>query len=154
MRRRRRNKKLDIAIFLLLLITTIVYFSYNYTSSESRGIEYYSEALSIYKNSDYESAYYIFNKVPSGSSMKPSALFRQARCATNMGKKELAIKKYNRIVRSSSKSSIVPISQYNMATLQYEINENKKAKSNFKKIIKKYPTSNYAIAAEYYLGLI
>ncbi len=138
---------------MALAIFTIGYFAYNHTSSESRGIQNYSVALEDYKASDYEKAYQEFGKVPSGSSLKPSALFRQARCATNMGKNELAIKKYNRIVRSNSKSSIVPISRYNMANLMFE-NQDVKAKGHFKKIIKKYPTSDYAIASEYYLGLI
>ena len=85
--------------------------------------------------------------------MKEAALFRQARCATNMGKKELGIKKYNRIIHSNAKSSIVPISQYNMANLMLEIKD-KRAKKTFKRIIKKYPTSDYAIASQYYLGLL
>ncbi len=150
---RRRRKKYDLYIVMALAIFTIGYFAYNHTSSESRGIQNYSVALEDYKASDYEKAYQEFGKVPSGSSLKPSALFRQARCATNMGKNELAIKKYNRIVRSNSKSSIVPISRYNMANLMFE-NQDVKAKGHFKKIIKKYPTSDYAIASEYYLGLI
>ena len=49
---------------------------------------------------------------------------------------ELAIKKYNRIVHSSVKSSIAPISEYNMANLMFEI-QDKGAKKHFKKIIKK-----------------
>ena len=53
-----------------------------------------------------------------------------------MDKKELAIKKYNRIVHSSVKSSIAPISEYNMANLMFEI-QDKGAKKHFKKIIKK-----------------
>ena len=70
-----------------------------------------------------------------------------------MDKKELAVKKYNRIVHSKAKSSIAPISEYNMATLMFEI-QDKRAKRHFKKIIKKYPNSDYAIASQYYLGLI
>lgn len=149
----RRRKKYDLYIVVFLALFTIGYFVYNHTSSESRGVENYSTALEDYKASDYEKAYQEFGKVPSGSTLKPSALFRQARCATNMGKNELAIKKYNRIVRNGSKSSIAPISEYNMANLMYEAND-KDAKKHFKKIIKKYPTSDYAIASEYYLGMI
>ena len=152
--RRRRHKNFDILFVIILLIITVGYFMYNGRSSESRGVQYYAEALNIYKNSDYEIAYQYFGKVPTDSGLKTSALFRQARCATNMGKKELAVKKYKRIINSNSKSSIVPISQYNMALLLFELEENKKAKNAFKKIIKKYPTSTYAIASEYYLGLI
>ena len=149
----RRRKKYNLYIVVFLALFTIGYFVYNHTSSEARGVENYSVALEDYKASDYEKAYQEFGKVPSGSTLKPSALFRQARCATNMGKNELAIKKYNRIVHTGSKSSIAPISEYNMANLMYESND-KDAKAHFKKIIKKYPTSDYAIASEYYLGMI
>ncbi len=149
----RRRRKYDLYIVIFLAIFTIAYFAYNHTSSESRGVDNYSQALEDYKASDYEKAYQEFGKVPSGSTLKSSALFRQARCATNLGKKELAIKKYNRIVRSGSKSSIVPISEYSMAGLMFDI-QDKEAKKHFKRIIKKYPTSDYAIASEYYLGLI
>ncbi len=149
----RRRRKYDIYLVIFLAIFTAGYFFYNHASAESRGINNYSEALEFYKDSDYEKAYEVFAKVPSSSTLKPPALFRQARCATNMDKKELAVKKYNRIVHSRSKSSIAPISRYNMAVLMYEL-EDKNAKKHFKKIIKMHPTSDYAIASNYYLGLI
>ena len=150
---KRRRRRYDLQLVIFLLIVTIGYFSYNHYSSEDRGVKAYQQALSVYKDADYETAYQEFGKVPSGSSLKESALFRQARCATNLGKKELAIKKYNRIVHSNSKSSIVPISEYNMANLLFDL-KNKKAVKHYKNIIKKHPTSDYAIASEYYLGLI
>ena len=150
---RRRRKKFDLYVVLFLLSLTIGYFVYDRYSSEDRGIKAYTKALEIYKNADFETAYQEFAKVPISSSLKEPALFRQARCATNMGKKELAIKKYNRIIRSRSKSAIVPISEYNMANLMFEIKD-KRARKHFKNIIKKHPTSDYAIASEYYLGLL
>ena len=150
---RRRRKKFDIYLVIFLSIIVIAYFAYNNISSESRGIEAYQSALKYYKDFDYEKAYKEFGKVPSGSTLKHSALFRQARSATNLGKKELAVKKYNKIVHSNSKSSIVPISEYNMANLLLDIDDSK-AKKHFKNIIKKHPTSDYAIASEYFLGLI
>lgn len=149
----RRRKKYDLQIVIALVILTAGYFIYNHISSEARGVKAYSEALTSYKDLNYEKAYYAFAKVPSSSGLKESALFRQARCATNMGKKELAIKKYNKIAHSGSKSSIVPISEYNMANLMYEIGDSSASK-HFKHIIKNYPTSDYAIAAEYFLGLM
>ena len=151
--KRRRRKKYDLHLVIFLLIITIAYFAYNHISSEDRGLKAYRQALQIYKDADYENAYQEFAKVPSGSTLKESALFRQARCATNLGKKELAVKKYNRIVHSNSKSSIVPISEYNMANLLFDL-KSPKAKKHYKNIIKKHPTSDYAIASEYYLGLI
>ena len=86
---RRRRKKFDIFLVIFLAIILVGYFVYNNTSSESRGITAYQKALESYKKADYETAYQVFAKVPSGSTLKESALFRQARCATNMDKKEL-----------------------------------------------------------------
>ena len=150
---RSRRRKYDFYIAIFLTIFTVGYFVYNHVSAESRGISKYSSALELYKANEYEKAFEEFGKVPSGSSLKSPALFRQARCATNLDKKELAIKKYNRIVHSRAKSSISPISEYNMATLMFET-QDKGAKKHFKRIIKKYPNSDYAIASHYYLGLI
>ena len=150
---RSRRRKYDFYIAIFLTIFTVGYFVYNHVSAESRGISKYSSALELYKANEYEKAFEEFGKVPSGSSLKSPALFRQARCATNLDKKELAIKKYNRIVHSRAKSSISPISEYNMATLMFET-QDKGAKKHFKRIIKKYPNSDYAIASQYYLGLI
>ena len=149
----RRRRKYDLYIVIFLALFTLGYFIYNHTSSESRGVDNYSVALEDYKSGEYEKAYHKFGKVPSASSLKSPALFRQARCATNLDNKELAIKKYNRIVRSGSKSTIAPISEYNMAVLMYDV-QDKRAKKHFKKIIKKFPSSEYAIASEYYLGLL
>lgn len=148
-----RRRKYDLYIVVFLTLFTAGYFTYNHVSSESRGVDNYSAALEDYKASDYEKAYQEFGKVPSGSALKVPALFRQARCATNMDKRELAVKKYNRIVHTGSKSAISPISEYNMANLLFEM-QDKNAKKYFKRIIKRYPTSDYAIASEYYLGLI
>ena len=108
---RRRRKKYDLFVVIFLLLLTVGYFVYCHISSEDRGISTYRQALESYKNSDYETAYQIFARVPSASTFKEPALFRQARCATNIGKKELAVKKYNKILHSRSKSSIVPISE-------------------------------------------
>ena len=151
--RRIRRKKFDFYIVIILAILLIVNLAYNHVSSESRGLVAYQKALQTYKDADYETAYYEFGKVPSGSSLKQSALFRQARCATNFGKKELAVKKYSKILGIGSKSSIVAISEYNMANLLFDLKD-KDAKTHFRNIIKKHPTSDYAIASEYYLGLI
>jgi tetratricopeptide (TPR) repeat protein len=150
---RRFRRKFDLYIVIFLAVITACYFLYNHYSSEDRGIKAYKRALELYKDYDYENAYQLFAKVPSSSSLKEPALFRQARCATNLGKRELAIKKYKKILRSKSKSSIVPISEYNMANLYFELKDNQ-AKKHFNNIIKKHPTSDYAIASEYFLGLI
>ncbi len=149
----RRRRKYDLYIVIFLAIVTLVFFIYSNLSAGSKGYEHYAEALKLYKAKDYELAYAEFGKIPHNSNLKQAALFRQARCATTLGKKELAIKKYKKVMRSNLKTSIVPISKYNMAILMYEVNDNH-AKSQFKQIIKNYPESDYSIASNYYLGMI
>ena len=149
----RRRRKIDLYIVVFLFVLTVGYFIYTNISAGSKGYTNYSEALKIYKTNDFETAYTAFGKIPANSNLKHAALFRQARCATALDKKELAVKKYKKVVRSNSKTAIVPISHYNMAVLLYELKD-RSAKSHFKQIIKKYPTSDYAIASNYYLGMI
>lgn len=149
----RRRKKFDLYIVVFLLIFALGYFLYTNINAGTRGYTNYSEALKLYKENNYEQAFVTFGKISHNSNLKQAALFRQARCATTLDKKELAVKKYKKIIHSGSKTSIVPISHYNMAVLLYELKD-KNAKTQFKKIIKKYPASDYAIASNYYLGMI
>ena len=149
----RRRRKFDIYLVILLSIITLCYFVCNHFSAEDKGFKIYKTAIETYKKGDFENAYKEFGRVKSGSSLKDAALFRQARCATALDKKELAIKKYNKIIHSKTKSSIVAISEYNMAVLMIE-QKDKRAAKHFKNIIKKHPTSDYATASSYYLGII
>ena len=149
----RRRKKYDLYIAIALIILGAGYFIYNSISAGSKGFQSYDTALKSYKANNYEQAFVEFGKIPYNSNLKPAALFRQARCATILDKKELAVKKYKRVVQSHSKTSIVPISMYNMAVLLYE-NKDKGAKREFKRIIKMYPASDYATASNYYLGML
>lgn len=148
-----RRRKKDLYLVVFLFVVTLGFFIYNNISSGSKGYTNYSEALKVYKTGDYEQAFVLFGKVPSNSNLKQAALFRQARCATQLDRKELAVKKYHKVVRSNSKTAIVPISQYNKAVLMYELKD-RRAATQFKKIMKKYPASDYAVASNYYLGMI
>ena len=149
----RRRHRYDLYFVILLFSFALGYLIYNNISAGSKGYSNYAEALKIYKENNYEQAFVMFGKIPHNSNLKQAALFRQARCATALDKKELAVKKYKKVLHSNSKTAIVPISHYNMAVLLYELKDNS-AKSQFKKIIKKHPTSDYAIASNYYLGMI
>ena len=80
---RKRKKIFDLSVVIVLLIITTSYFVYDRVSSEGRGIKAYTEALKVYKDADFEKAYQEFGKVPSASTLKEAALFRQARCRRN-----------------------------------------------------------------------
>ena len=149
----RRRNNYDLIIVIVLAIITTAYFIYNNSTSDTRGYEHYLTALEKYKVGELENAFSEFGKVPSESVLKSPALFRQARCATALNKQEIAIKKYKRIIRSSSKTAIVPLSEYNLANILYE-SKNHEAAKHYTNIIKKYPESDYAIASHYYLGML
>ena len=71
---KKQVNKFDILIVIILAALTTGYFAYNNITSEKRGINSYSEALAIYKNSDYETAYQVFGKVPTSSSLKTESV--------------------------------------------------------------------------------
>ena len=149
----RRRNNYDLYVVIVLAIVTVAFFMYNHSTAETRGFEHYSSALEKYKKGELEDAYIEFGKVPADSSLKHPALFRQARCATALSRPEIAIKKYKKISHSSSKTAIVPLSEYNLANILYE-SKNNEAARHYANIIKKYPESDYAIASHYYLGVI
>ena len=96
---RRRRNKYEYYLVAIFAVAMILYFIISNISAESNGVNAYSVAIKTYKNSNYEQAYQEFKKVPINSSLKEAALFRQARCATNLGDKELAVRKYKKIIQ-------------------------------------------------------
>jgi len=146
----KRNITIIITIFVFILLFV---FFINYKNAEVKGNNYYSEGINSYKAGDYSAACEKFSKIPSYSTLKPAALFRQARCASNLQQFDYAIKNYNKIVHNYPNSVITALSYYNMALIQYDMNK-KSAKSNFEAIIKKYPNTELAVNSEYYLGCI
>ena len=146
----KRNITIIISVFVVVLLFV---FSINYKNSEDRGNKFYSEGINNYKAGDYSLAYEKFSKIPSYSVLKPAALFRQARCASNLQQFDNAVKNYTKIVHNYPNSVITALSYYNMALIQYDMNK-KTAKPNFEAVTKKYPNTELAVISEYYLGCI
>ena len=146
-----KNKALFILVFILCAVITV--FIIDIARSESIGFKNYSTALDAYKKKDYTKAQESFAKVPLFSSVKSAALFREARCYTLLKDSENAKKKYNLIFLLHPRSSIAVLSLYNTGVLDYE-SQNLQAEKYFKKIIKKYPASQYAAPSQYYLAQI
>ena len=146
-----KNKALFILVFILCAVITV--FIIDIARSESIGFKNYSTALDAYKKKDYTKAQESFAKVPLFSSVKSAALFREARCYTLLKDNENAKKKYNLIFLLHPRSSISVLSLYNTGVLDYE-SQNLRAEKYFKKIIKKYPASQYAAPSQYYLAQI
>ena len=119
----------------------------------AKSMQIYKSALKDYRNEDYSNSYYLFSKVSLLSDLKPAALYRQAECAREIGDNESAVKKYQFLFSKYRKNPLSLRSKYLAAQLL--VNDNPKlARKYFEQIINDAPESDYAIAAEYYSGLI
>ena len=145
------SKVLYVIVFVFFAILTILII--DITRAESLGFKQYSTALAEYKKQNYRAAQEHFAKVPVFSSIKSAALFREARCFTLLKDNDNAKKKYNKIFMFHQRSSIAVLSLYNAGVLNFE-EQNISAEKYFKKIVKKYPGSQYAGPSQYYLAQI
>jgi len=146
------KKKAGIALLIFFVISVIAIWV-DIAQSESRGLKFYNLALADYKKQSYQSAMAEFGKVPMFSGLKSAALFREARCATMLRDTETAKWKYKQVIFTHGKSSISVLSIYNLGVMLFE-EQNPSAEKHFKRIVKKYPTSQYAASSQYYLALI
>lgn len=149
-------KKMKVKAGFILLFLTVVAMGclfFDMSQSESRGWNSYNSALMKYKKQAYSDAMADFSRVPLFSTLKSAAVFREARCATLLKDNESAKKKYKYIISAYSNSSISVLSLYNLGVLLYE-EQDVSAEKCFNKILKKYPLSQYANPAQYYLGQI
>ena len=121
--------------------------------NEKPALEHYKKAIEFYQQGDFDSSYNEFSEVSRLSRLRQVALFRQARCAINIGDNKTAIKNYNTLSKFYPNSVLTPISEYNLGILYYEKGEFDKSRKFFNKVINKYPNSEVSIASKYYLGL-
>lgn len=147
-----KQKILLIIIAVLILILGV--FNVSRLVPESKNYQVYEEALNEYNSSDFSKAYHTFAKVSRFSKLKPAALYRQALCADKLGDVKSEIKKYKDVIQRYPDSMLGLKAKYLKAQQYYESGNFKKAKKEFKEIINNNPKSDYAIASQYYLGLI
>ncbi len=129
-----------------------IFFSKIY-QTPARAMKIYGEALADYDKEDYSNSYYLFSKVSPMSDLKPIALYRQAECAKAIGDNLTAHRKYKNVFKNYKNNLLAVRSKYLAAQLLVKDNPNL-AKKYFEQIIKNSPDTDYAIAAEYYLGLM
>lgn len=120
---------------------------------EAKTLKIYSHAMQDYANGDYQNSYYLFSRVGFLSRLKPYAIYHQSQCAKELGDKKSELKQYKFLSFNYPHNALSLRAKY--LTAQALVNENpKKAQKYFKQIIKKYPNTDYAIASEYYSGVI
>lgn len=115
--------------------------------------EIYSEALELYNNEDYSKSYSAFGQVIFTSPLKPPAIFHQGVCADKLGDLDAAVKQYKFFLLIFPNHTLSTRVKYNLAQDLIDKNPHQ-AKKYFESIIKSRPDTDYAIASEYYAGLL
>lgn len=145
------NKKILISIIGLCFLAGFLFAGFY--QPETKTMKIYSLAMRDYANGDYQNSYYLFSKVGFLSRLKPFAIYHQAQCAAELGDKKSEMKQYQLLFNNYTKNRLSIRARYLAAQMLIDENPNQ-AKRYFEQIIKNHPNTDYAIASEYYLGLI
>ena len=113
----------------------------------------FSSALEEFSNGDYQNAYYLFSKVTVFSKLKPIAIYHRAECAKMLGDNKSELKQYQILFNNYPKHKLSIRSRY-LAGQKLVDEHPQLAKKYFENVIHTAPNSDYAIASEYYLGVI
>lgn len=149
------NNKLKITIGLSIIgVCFIVGFLFAYVyQPDEKTMQIYSSAMKDYANKDYQNSYYLFSRVSFLSNLKPFAIYHQALCAKELGDKKSEMKQYQLLFNNYTKNKLSLRAKY-LAAQMFVEDEPNQAKKYFEQIINEYPHTDYAIASEYYLGII
>ena len=121
------------------------------TPAKTRQI--YRDALSDMRKEDFSNAYYLFSRISFLSQLKPIALYHQGECADALQDYETAVKKYQLLFKVYPSNKLSIKAKYLAAQNLIKANPNL-ADKYFKEIIKDAPDTDYAIASEYFSGVL
>ena len=113
----------------------------------------YKQALQSYNAKEFSNAYFDFSKIIFTSPLKPFAIYHQAVCADKAEDTRGAVKQYRRFLKFYPNHPLSLRVKYNLAQDLVEINP-KKSEKYFDEIIKSHKDTDYAIASEYFLGVL
>ncbi len=146
-------KKSAIAGILGLLIIFAAAGFVKFYQPPEKTDEIYTAALQDFEKGDYQNAYYLFSKISVVSSLKPIAIYHRAECARMLNDDKSEIKHYQILFNNYPKHKLSLRSRY-MAGQKLVETKPLLAKKYFEFIINSAPDTDYAIASEYYLGMI
>ena len=147
-----RDKIIIGASLVVISFAGGIFFNKIYQTPQ-KSMQVYESALSDFNGGDYSNAYYLFSKVSPMSDLKPVALYRQGESARAIDDNITAVKKYQLLFNGYKKHPLSVRAKYLAAQLLVDDNP-KLAQRYFEQIMQNSPNSDYAIAAEYYLGLL
>lgn len=148
------SKQRIVLIGIILLTLLLTWLNISRLTPENSNYKIYEHALNEYNNNNFSEAYHTFGKVSRFSNLKAAALYRQALCAGKLGDAKTEISKYRDIIWGCPHSILTVRAKYLSAQKFYDDNKFNKAKKEFNNIVSRYPKSDYAVAAQYYLGSI
>lgn len=135
-----------------ILFSTGFYFGVIY-QPPAKTDKIYKSALEDFNKGDYQNAYYLFSKVTMFSNLKPVAIFHRAECAKMLGDDKSELKQYEFLFNNYPKHVLSTKARY-LAGQKLLKDKPQIAKKYFEYIINTAPNTDYAIASEYYLGVI
>ena len=146
------KKRVIAGTILGLLIIAGTVFAVLY-QPESRTDTIYKEALADFNNGKYQNSYYLFSKVSMSSNLKPVAIYHRAECAKMLGDDKSELKQYELLFNNFPKHKLSLKARY-LAAQKLVEQKPDIAKKYFEYIIKYAPNTDYAIASEYYSGVL
>ena len=149
-------------IYVILLTTILIICAlgyglnrkYGFIQTSDRAQKIYKQGLESLKKDDLQNAYYNFSKISRFNSYYEAALFRQGLIATELNDNESAIKAYETLLYKFPNTFFAEKSVYNLAIAYFNSDMPEQAYANFQLIAKKYKNSDYADAANYFLGVL
>ena len=147
------NKKIYTLGAVTVALGLSVWLGVNFYQPPHKSEEIYTKAFEAYKAKDYSASYALFSKIVLSSNLKPLAIYRQGVNADKLSDINAAVKQYKFFLLIYPNHTLAPRVRYNLAQDLLKINPSE-AKKNFEILISHYKNSDYAIASEYYSGLI
>lgn len=146
------KKRVIATAVAVILVAGGATFAALYQSPE-RTDEIYTAALNDFSKGNYQNAYYLFSKITLFSKLKPIAIYHRAECARMLEDDKSEIKQYQLLFNNYPKHKLSIRSRYLAGQKLVETKPNL-AKKYFEYVIHNAPDTDYAIASDYYLGLI
>lgn len=146
----KRNVIVGVLIVLLLFLAGVSSVIYK---PESKTEEIYKTALNDFNQGKYQNSYYLFSKIPLSSNLKPVAIYHRAECAKLLGDNNSELKQYEILFNNYPKHRLSLKARYLAAQKLLEEKPDI-SKKYFEYIIQYAPNTDYAIASEYYIGIL
>lgn len=146
------KKRILAGIFVVILAVLAGFFVFLYQPQEKTD-RIYKSALKDYQEGKYQNSYYLFSKISFTSNLKPVAIFHRAECAKMLGDDKSELKQYEFLFNNYPKHKLSLKARY-LAGQKLVEQKPDIARKYFQYIIQYAPNTDYAIASEYYLGII